>query len=393
MGEAQAGLIGFVEVVEHQHGTAVGGGQPQQLGDGHEEPLVSAFAAPVQVSAGQGPLDLGPVVVVEPVEQGGMAPAEIGDGLQDRRVGPGAFDSGGHPAACSPPPRLGFASGPSQQRRLAYAGGTGQQQRASALAVTDRPEKGVDQRALVVPADQVVLDSGRGLGRPGVQEGVAQSDRLLARRHTQLASQGPVEPLELAKRPVPVAPRRQGAHELQMGLFVGPIELHEVVPAAKSPQQVGAQLADPLSRAGRPLLVEILGQQVASAAVGRGLEQRLVSGPEGLVRGGLEQGHVDRDELVGEQGDRLAPQDNGVVPGGFAGEMGGLVQPGCGLVHGQVGPERVDHLLAVQPSPGAQRQQLDQRGGVAAAPGAGRDGPAVSAHLECPQQPDLDRHR
>ena len=36
----------------------------------------------------------GPVVPV-PVEQGGTAPAEIGDGLQDRRVSPGAFDSGG----------------------------------------------------------------------------------------------------------------------------------------------------------------------------------------------------------------------------------------------------------------------------------------------------------
>ena len=70
-----------------------------------------------------------------------MAPAEIGDGLQDRRVGPGAFDGGGHAAAGSPPPRLGFASGPGQQRGLACAGGTGQQQGASALAVADRPEQ------------------------------------------------------------------------------------------------------------------------------------------------------------------------------------------------------------------------------------------------------------
>ncbi len=110
--EAQAGLIGFVKVVEHEHGAAVGGGEPQQLGDGHEEPLVSALAAPVQVGTGQGPLDLGPVVVVEPVEQGGMAPAEIGDGLQDRRIGPGAFDGGGHAVAGSPPSRLGRRLGP-----------------------------------------------------------------------------------------------------------------------------------------------------------------------------------------------------------------------------------------------------------------------------------------
>ena len=95
VGQAQAGLIGFVKVVEHEHGTAVGCGQPQHLGNGHEEPLVPALAAPVQVRTGQGPLDLGPVVVIEPVEQGGMAPAEIGDGLQDRRVSPGPFDGGG----------------------------------------------------------------------------------------------------------------------------------------------------------------------------------------------------------------------------------------------------------------------------------------------------------
>ena len=139
MGEAQAGLINFVKVVEHEHGTAVGCGQPQHLGNRHEQPLVPALAAPVQVRTGQGPLDLSPVVVIEPVEQGGMAPAEIGDGLQDRRVSPGAFDSGGQPAPRSPPPRLRFTSGPSQHRRLAGAGGTGQQQCAPALAVTDRP--------------------------------------------------------------------------------------------------------------------------------------------------------------------------------------------------------------------------------------------------------------
>ncbi len=84
------------------------------------------------------------------------------------------------------------------------------------------------------------------------------------------------------------------------------IELHEVVPAVQSPEQVGAELSDALSRPARPLLVEVLGQQVASAAVGRGLQERLVSGAESLVRGGLEQGHVDRDGLVGKQGDRLA---------------------------------------------------------------------------------------
>ena len=138
-----------------------------------------------------------------------------------------------------------------------------------------------------------------------------------------------------------------------MGLFVGPIELHQVVPAAKSPQQVRAQLADPLSWAARPLLVEVLGQQVASAAVTRGSEQRLVSVAQGLVRGGLEQGHIDRDELVGKQGNRLAAQDNSVVPDGFAGEMGSFVQPGCGLVQAQVGPHRVDHLLSMQPPPRA----------------------------------------
>ena len=104
MDEAQAGLISFVKVIKHQHGAPVGGGEAQQLGDGHEEPLMAAFAAPMQVHTGQGPLDLGPVVVVEPVEQGGMAPAEIGDGLQNRRIGPGPFDSGGHTAPRSPPP-------------------------------------------------------------------------------------------------------------------------------------------------------------------------------------------------------------------------------------------------------------------------------------------------
>ena len=238
MSEAQAGFIGFVEVVEDQHGAAVGGGQAHQLGDGHEKPLVSAFAAPVQVRAGQGPLDLSPVFVIEPVEQSGMAPAEIGDGLQNRRVRPGAFDSRGHAPAGPPAPRLRFASSPSQQRRLAYACAPGQKQRPSPLAVTYRREKGVDQRALLVSSDQVILDGGRGLGGPGVQEGVTQRHRFLAGRHTQLAGQGSIQPLELAQRPVSVAPRCQGAHELEMGLFVGAFKPHQVVPTAQSPQRI-----------------------------------------------------------------------------------------------------------------------------------------------------------
>ena len=178
-----------------------------------------------------------------------------------------------------------------------------------------------------------------------------------------------------------------------MGLFVGRVELHEVVPAAESAEQVGAELVDPPPRPVRPLLVEVLGQQVARAAVGRGSQERLVSGAEGLVRGGLEKRDVDRDGLVGEQGDRLAAQDDGVVSGRSAGEVGGLVQPGRGLVDGEVGPQGVDHLLAVHPSSWAQREELDERGGVPPAPGAGGDGGSVSAHLEGPQQRDLDRHR
>ena len=71
-------------------------------------------------------------------------------------------------------------------------------------------------------------------------------------------------------------------------------------------------------------------------------------------------------------------------------EVGGLVQPGAGDVGPQLGPQRAGDPLGGQAVTRCQGEQLDPRGGVAEREGGQSDG--VAAHLEGPENLDLDRH-
>ncbi len=72
----------------------------------------------------------------------------------------------------------------------------------------------------------------------------------------------------------------------------------------------------------------------------------------GILRGlgqPLEPERVDIDMSVGKESDSLAAQHQGsLVTEGSTGVIGRLVQPRGRFVEVEVGPERVDHLLAVQ---------------------------------------------
>ena len=100
--QAQAGVVGVVDVVDDQEHTVGGGGEAKQFGGGDEQSLVSGLASPAGVGAGERPVDLLAVGVGETVEEGGMAAAQVGERFDDRRIRPCSFDGRGRAVASTP---------------------------------------------------------------------------------------------------------------------------------------------------------------------------------------------------------------------------------------------------------------------------------------------------
>ena len=86
--QPDGGVVGVVDVVDRQHRARRRAGEPEQLGDGDEQPLVRAVAVPRRVEPGEHAVDLGAIDVGDAVEQRGVATAEVGDGVEHRGVGP-----------------------------------------------------------------------------------------------------------------------------------------------------------------------------------------------------------------------------------------------------------------------------------------------------------------
>ena len=68
------------------------------------------------------------------------------------------------------------------------------------------------------------------------------------------------------------------------------------------------------------------------------------------------------------------------------------MQPWARLIYRQVGPQRVDCLLAVELAPGGKGQKLDQSSRLPPAPSRGRHNLTAEAHLEPTKEHDLDTH-
>ncbi len=377
-----------------------GRGQPDQLAGCDEQPLVRCLPAPDHLSSGQGPLDLPPVVVVETVEQRGVVPAHVTERLQHRRVGPGPLDGTRGPAADPPAALHAECAGQVEDRGLADPGRTRHQQRAPSPRVR-LVEPAPDVVAHGAPPHQPVRRAllGDPRRRPGHQ-GLAQPFDGRAGRRTQLAVQRLVEPLELAQRAADVALVREGVHDREVGLLVRGVVPEQLLPPSGQPEQVGVQDPDGLPGLLGPGLVRVVGQQRPAVPLQRGLG-RLV-GPFGQrhLAQATQLLHVDGHPGVRQQSDELvAEHDAARVDLGRGGRgegparvVGCLVQAWAGLLDEGVRPERVDHLLAVQPVVDGERQQLDQRCGAAAGPGVDRDRDAVDVDRESPEQKDAYVH-
>ncbi len=198
----------------------------------------------------------------------------------------------------------------------------------------------------------------------------------------QLAPQCAPQELVLTQRLVPLADLGVGSHQGDVRLFVGRIIHHDLAQRVDRGARVAGrdaerrQLAEqpevrtvqriPARR--RPVLVPILGQQLAGVAVERRLVDERVARGAGACRRLLEGLHVHPDRLLTlehqripaqvEVGRRLRRTELRLerAPRG----VDRLVQVVCRRLGMLLRPERVHELLALELVPRRQGEQLDQ---------------------------------
>ena len=245
-----------MDVVDRQQQTLRGRRQSYELCRGHEEPLVRALAGPLDLGSGESPVDLLAVMIGQAVEQGRMAPADVGERLDDRRIRPGALDRRRRAVTDSEVELLRPCADRLQQRRLAHAGGTAEDQ-GSASAGSRVDQCLLGDRQLEIATDQRVVTA-----RCHVvlgQQPIAQRQRLTSGRHTELAPQGAVQSFELAKSSVTIAVGRMATHECEVGQLIAGVELDDSVPPAVEAQEVEMPEPELLATLFDPELVPIFG--------------------------------------------------------------------------------------------------------------------------------------
>ena len=270
--EAQAGLVGIVDVVDGEQQPLPRRRQPDELGGGHEEPLVAPIPAPGHLPARRAP--------------GRSRPGRSPRGRRGGRRGGGrrrrAPRARAH-RATTPPPRPPHPARPGSPAR-SPAGGLGPAASTSRCrAIPSRTTPGRDPRpprpsvrpsAACSASRPTSSSSGRRRTGAPAKRLVAERDRRRTRSHAELAAQLAVHALELAEHGVAVAGGEVLLHELDVGLLVARLDLDQGVPATGQAEQLDVPQPQVLTTLLGPVLVAILRQQLAPVAVDRRAARR-----------------------------------------------------------------------------------------------------------------------
>ena len=150
------------------------------------------------------------------------------------------------------------------QAALADAGGAGDED-GGGPALGDPAQGGAGPDQLDLPSHEGGADPARG---GGAEDLAVQGECLWPGEGADLSGQDGLQALELADRGVAAAGVGVLSHELAVGGLVGGVGLGQVAPAPALAEEVDVPAVGPLSCGDGPLVVAVLGQDLAGVVVG-----------------------------------------------------------------------------------------------------------------------------
>jgi hypothetical protein len=148
-----------------------------------------------------------------------------------------------------------------------------------------------------------------------------------------------------------------------------------------------------VARPDSPVLVAVVGQEALAVERDRLRVELEVGAAARAVGRRTELLDVDADPVRGERDELARRLDEGLARarlGQPPGVVERLAQVRGGRRRRELGPERFHHLLAVEPVPRREREQLHHRCGLALPPRLLRDRPAVHRDPEAAEKADTD---
>ena len=209
------------------------------------------------------------------------------------------------------------------------------------------------------PGEERLGALGRGgqarAGTPHRYRLLVQGDRLPVWAGAEIGPQVLAQPLELPHGGAPVPGLDRAPHECPVRLLIGGVHVEHPLPQPRGLQQPQVQHAQPLSRLLRPRRVTILREQLSPVGVQRpGLTS---------ASSGLEGQRIHDHGLAGAQFQHRAVAADGARRAqGSAREVDCLAQVGRGRAGGQIGPQQVHDVFAVQAMRLGQGEDLHQFG-------------------------------
>ncbi len=239
---------------------------------------------------------------------------------------------------------------------------------------------------------------------------LVEAARLVVGLVLELAAQAPLQLLKLGQRLLPPPPARVEAHQRPVGGLVKGLVDQEVAQACDRRRPIGRRLElgqldserEPklaqggASRCG-PLLVAVLGQQLAFVGVERRSVGVGVASLPGARRGLLEGEDVDPHRIAGAESDHVVVQLQtapALEPGRVErppSRIDRLMQVVAGGGRVAARPQDLGGLVSVQPPLRREGEELDQGLRLAQPPGVVGDDIAVPADRERPEEADAQR--
>ena len=202
------------------------------------------------------------------------------------------------------------------------------------------------------------------------------------------------QPVVLLDRSRAVAGVRVHVHQRTVRRFVGRLFADHLLPQPGSTKQLEIEGANRPAALPGPVLVALVGKQLAPVATRNGRACLGNSRSQSQLALGLKALNIDRELGVRPQADLALAKDDRLLRAERRSRVvSSLAEVGGARVGRKVRPESVDDLLPVQPMPRRQGEQRHELGRAPLLPCLSGDATSIDRDLEPTEDADLDaRH-